>query len=51
MSFVIRRVALRAVPRARGFAAAAGKGSYREQQQALVAHAAGAFEPFRNVTR
>ena len=41
MSFVARRAALRAVPRARGFAAAAGKQSYREQQEALVAHAGG----------
>lgn len=41
MSFVARRAALRAFPRARGFAAAAGKQSYREQQEALTSHAAG----------
>ncbi|TBU63651.1 cytochrome c oxidase subunit VIa-domain-containing protein [Dichomitus squalens] len=50
MSFVIRRAALRAVPRARGFAAAAGKGSYHEQQQALVAHAAETTELWRKIS-
>lgn len=50
MSFVIRRAAQRAAPRARGFATDAGKGSYHEQQQAMIAHAAGVFNSFRNVT-
>lgn len=50
MSFVIRRAAQRAAPRVRGFAVATGKGSYREQQEAMVAHAAGAFNSFRDVT-
>lgn len=49
MSFVVRRAALRAVPRARGYASAAG-GSYREQQEAMIAHAAGAPILFRDVT-
>lgn len=50
MSFVIRGAAQRAIPRARGFASAAGKGSYHEQQQAMIAHAGGAFNSFRDVT-
>ncbi|RPD64857.1 mitochondrial cytochrome c oxidase subunit VIa [Lentinus tigrinus ALCF2SS1-7] len=50
MSFVARRAALRAVPRARGFAAAAGKQSYREQQEAMVAHAAETTELWRKIS-
>ncbi|KAI0715314.1 mitochondrial cytochrome c oxidase subunit VIa [Earliella scabrosa] len=50
MSFVARRAALRAVPRARGFAAAAGKQSYREQQEALVAHAGETTELWRKIS-
>ena len=41
MSFVARRAALRALPRSRGFSTATGN-SYREQQEAMVHHAAGA---------
>ena len=41
MSMLARRAVLRAVPRARNFAATAGKTSYREQQEATIAHAAG----------
>ncbi|KAI0756718.1 mitochondrial cytochrome c oxidase subunit VIa [Daedaleopsis nitida] len=50
MSFVARRAALRVVPRARGFAAAAGKQSYREQQEALTAHAAETTELWRKIS-
>lgn len=42
MSMLMRRSLLRAVPRnTRGFAAAAGEGSYAEKQAALKAHAGG----------
>ncbi len=36
-----RRAALRAVPRTRNFAAAAGKSNYRQEMEATVHHAAG----------
>ena len=41
MSMLLRRSLLRSIPRTRGFAAAAGEGSYAEKQVALKAHAAG----------
>ena len=43
MSFVLRRAALRAAPRTRGFATSTVGQSYREQQEAMVHHAAGTF--------
>ena len=44
MSMLMRRSLLRAIPRnTRGFAAAAGEGSYAEKQAALKAHAGGMF--------
>ena len=41
MSMLLRRSLLRAVPRTRGFAAAAGEGTYADKQAALKAHAGG----------
>ncbi|KAI0375293.1 mitochondrial cytochrome c oxidase subunit VIa [Pilatotrama ljubarskyi] len=45
-----RRAALRAVPRVRTFASTAGKTSYREQQQATIAHAAETTELWRKIS-
>ncbi|KAI0639694.1 mitochondrial cytochrome c oxidase subunit VIa [Trametes polyzona] len=45
-----RRAALRAVPRARNFAAAAGKSNYREQMEATVHHAAETTELWRKIS-
>lgn len=44
---LLRRSLVRAVPRTRGFAAAAGEGSYVEKQEALKAHAAGMCVAFK----
>ncbi|KAI0814896.1 mitochondrial cytochrome c oxidase subunit VIa [Irpex lacteus] len=51
MSMLMRRSLLRAVPRnTRGFAAAAGEGSYAEKQAALKAHAAETANLWRRIS-
>ncbi|KAI0778469.1 cytochrome c oxidase, subunit VIa [Trametes elegans] len=49
-STLARRAVLRAAPRARSFAAATGKQSYREQQEATIHHAAETTELWRRIS-
>ncbi|EIW64320.1 mitochondrial cytochrome c oxidase subunit VIa [Trametes versicolor FP-101664 SS1] len=45
-----RRAALRAVPRTRNFAAAAGKSTYRQEMEATVHHAEETTELWRKIS-
>ncbi|KAI0348384.1 mitochondrial cytochrome c oxidase subunit VIa [Trametopsis cervina] len=51
MSMLMRRSLLRGIPRnTRGFAAAAGEGSYAEKQEALKAHAGETANLWRRIS-